>query len=279
MHAPAVNWDQCCTPKEEGGLGLKNAKIWNTAMLGKYVWWVASKKDHLWVRWINHVYLKGSHWTNYSPPQDCSWSWKKIAHIMAKVRTAYTSDLWLGSSDDYTIKAGYNWWRQSLPRRWKICWNSMNVPRTSFIFWAVKLGRLLTRDRLARMGGDPDMTCYLCHNATENHNHLFFRCSFSSRCVSLLQAKLQVDFNPNDIMQWNSRGRRRSILRRRIICACHVYLTYLIWQVRNKARLMQQVTHPRVIVPQAIQGILSRFWARNSSAITTSHETWIRNLH
>ncbi|XP_074315496.1 uncharacterized protein LOC141651696 [Silene latifolia] len=145
---------------------------------------------------------------------------------MAKMKNAYSSDY------AYTIRGGYNWLRQSNPciSWWKICWNGMNVPRTSFIYWAANLGRLLTRDRLARMGGGPDMLCYLCQNATESHSHLFFDCPFSSQCVLLLQAKLQVNFNPTDIALWNRRGRRNIILRRRIICACHVHLTYLIWQ-------------------------------------------------
>ncbi|XP_074297641.1 uncharacterized protein LOC141628389 [Silene latifolia] len=198
---------------------------------------------------------------------------------MAKMKNAYTSDLWLASYDDYTIRGGYNWLRQSTPRIswWKISWNVMNVPRTSFIYRADNLGRLLTRDRLARMDGAPDMNCYLCQNATKSHSHLFFYCPLSSQCVSLLQAKLLVNFNPNAIAQWNSRGRRNNILRRRIVCACHVHLTYLIWQVRNKTRLLQQVIHPKVIASQAVQGILSRFWARNFSAIPNSDEAWIRS--
>ncbi|XP_074278253.1 uncharacterized protein LOC141601846 [Silene latifolia] len=47
LKAPNSNWDTCYTPKEEGGLGIKASKLWNKALLGKYVWWVASKKDHL----------------------------------------------------------------------------------------------------------------------------------------------------------------------------------------------------------------------------------------
>ncbi|XP_074265774.1 uncharacterized protein LOC141588219 [Silene latifolia] len=48
--SPNVKWDTCCLPKEEGGLGIKDAKTWNKALFGKYVWWLANKKDHLWVR-------------------------------------------------------------------------------------------------------------------------------------------------------------------------------------------------------------------------------------
>ncbi|XP_074265920.1 uncharacterized protein LOC141588373 [Silene latifolia] len=114
--APAVSWDRCCISKKEGGLGIKDPKTWNKALFGKYVWWIASKKDHLWVKWINHVYMKGTHWTSYSPPNDCRWSWKQIAHTMETFKAAYVSDNWLGTSANYTPKEGYIWLRPSHPQ-------------------------------------------------------------------------------------------------------------------------------------------------------------------
>ncbi|XP_074321773.1 uncharacterized protein LOC141658950 [Silene latifolia] len=47
QRSPNVSWDRCCSPKDEGGLGIKDLKIWNRALLGKYIWWLAKKKDHL----------------------------------------------------------------------------------------------------------------------------------------------------------------------------------------------------------------------------------------
>ncbi|XP_074265751.1 uncharacterized protein LOC141588195 [Silene latifolia] len=72
IKAPNVGWDTCCMPKTEGGLGLKDSCNWNVALLGKYVWWLASKKDHMWVKWVNHVYMKGQHWSDYQAPPDSS---------------------------------------------------------------------------------------------------------------------------------------------------------------------------------------------------------------
>ncbi|XP_074292235.1 uncharacterized protein LOC141619108 [Silene latifolia] len=45
-----VAWDQICKPIKKGGLGLKHLYWWNIAAVAKYVWWIAKKTDHLWVR-------------------------------------------------------------------------------------------------------------------------------------------------------------------------------------------------------------------------------------
>ncbi|XP_074300303.1 uncharacterized protein LOC141631543 [Silene latifolia] len=65
--APAVSWDKCYLPKSHGGLGILNCYNCNISTLGKYIWWVANKKDCLWARWAlystNVVYkwLSGDH--------------------------------------------------------------------------------------------------------------------------------------------------------------------------------------------------------------------------
>lgn len=52
-----------CLSKEHGGLGLKDTRSWNDALLTKILWNIHAKKDTLWCRWIHHVYVKsGSVW-------------------------------------------------------------------------------------------------------------------------------------------------------------------------------------------------------------------------
>ncbi|XP_022870493.1 uncharacterized protein LOC111389759 [Olea europaea var. sylvestris] len=55
-----VAWKDICLPKEEGGLGLKDLKSWNLALLDKSLWKIHNKKDSLWIQWVDHVYLHGS---------------------------------------------------------------------------------------------------------------------------------------------------------------------------------------------------------------------------
>nr|GEW73720.1 hypothetical protein [Tanacetum cinerariifolium] len=43
-----VAWSSICKPKDQGGFGLRNLKVWNHALLAKHVWNIAIKKDSLW---------------------------------------------------------------------------------------------------------------------------------------------------------------------------------------------------------------------------------------
>ncbi|XP_074289153.1 uncharacterized protein LOC141614293 [Silene latifolia] len=280
LRAPAIHWDQCCRSKPEGGLGIKATKVWNKATLGKYVWWIANKKDHLWVKWINHVYMKGAHWSIYTPPTDYSWTWKKIAHLMGTFRSAYVNDKWIGTIKDYSVQEGYRWLRPSLPQAhwWRVCWNNLNIPKTSFIYWAMIQNRLFTRDRMIRMGCHQGLNCYICAGADETHLHLFFDCPFSIRCVQLLQSYLGCQFDPRKLTQWYRCGRRLSLLVRKYVTSCHIKLVHSIWQTRNRARLFDQVIHPEVLVKQILRDMSIRFWAMNQQIVHSRDKSWLDTI-
>ncbi|CAN1753238.1 Putative ribonuclease H protein At1g65750 [Linum perenne] len=55
-----VNWDQICTPKEAGGLGLRQARYLNLAYMTKLAFLCFQKPDLLWVRVLQGKYFKDS---------------------------------------------------------------------------------------------------------------------------------------------------------------------------------------------------------------------------
>ena len=53
---PWVKWEEVCLPKAEGGLGIKDIAKFNEALLGKWIWALASDQQQLWARIINSKY-------------------------------------------------------------------------------------------------------------------------------------------------------------------------------------------------------------------------------
>lgn len=79
MHT--TSWDIVCKPLSEGGLKVRRIKEMNDACVLKHLWWIVSKKDNLWVRWVYRRYLKhDSIWT-FRPPNDMSWIWRKLLKV------------------------------------------------------------------------------------------------------------------------------------------------------------------------------------------------------
>ncbi|XP_062100443.1 uncharacterized protein LOC133806345 [Humulus lupulus] len=76
-----ASWNQVCLPKVYGGLGLRDGTSWNKALLARYIWAVSTKQDSLWVKWIQHVCLKGVNFWDYVLKHDSSWYWRKLCHL------------------------------------------------------------------------------------------------------------------------------------------------------------------------------------------------------
>jgi hypothetical protein len=76
-----VAWDRVCTPKHEGGLGIKRLADWNMVSMMNHTCTLFSILGSLWVAWIKENWLKGRSFSQISIPQNASWSWKKILKL------------------------------------------------------------------------------------------------------------------------------------------------------------------------------------------------------
>ncbi|XP_057468718.1 uncharacterized protein LOC130757916 [Actinidia eriantha] len=54
---PLVALKDASLPKQEGGLGIRNSKAWNKALLSKTLWDIQAKKATLWVQWVHQIYM------------------------------------------------------------------------------------------------------------------------------------------------------------------------------------------------------------------------------
>ncbi|XP_062075075.1 uncharacterized protein LOC133779092 [Humulus lupulus] len=129
-----VSWEKVCLPKAFGGLGFKEGSKWNQAILAKYVWAISEKRDLLWVKWVNAIYLKGVPFWSYELRLDTSWYWRKLCRLRHKFSLAEI--LQAGYSGKFGASILYN---SSLPQSQfsyhRAIWSSLNLPKHRFMLW------------------------------------------------------------------------------------------------------------------------------------------------
>ena len=260
-----ITWSDVCSPKDEGGLGLRSLAEANKVSCLKLIWRILSSRSTLWVQWI-HKYLirKGSFWSVKDSSSLGSWMWKKLlklrplasqlirVDIQNGASTSFWFDQWsalgklieltgdsgcisLGIPINATVERVFQSYRcrrhisavlmqieqeidklrdQGLDQQEDIClwkrengdfrpvfstsqtWNLIRsqspkvlwhkgvwfpeaTPNYAFLTWLATRDRLSTGDRILKWNPRAVSTCWLCHTAVENRDHLFFECPYS----------------------------------------------------------------------------------------------------
>lgn len=260
-----ISWHTLCLPKTEGGMNIRDPIKWNMAALSKLLWHIAQKADSLWIRWVDHYYLKGRSIWDCSVSLNCSWYWKKLLKIRDKMVTSFdiTNNKWLHSpTRTYTPATGYEWLRDKVPRVYwyKIIWHQNRIPKCAFITWLVMHERLLTKDSLLRFGIQADQECSICHQAEESIPHLFFDCAITKQvCADTLHEILHISNCPMIGGQWQQwllqwKGPRAS----KVLVAFTVVI-YVCWREHNM-RIFQDIRRDNfLLVKECGRMLLNRF--------------------
>jgi hypothetical protein len=61
------SWDLLCQPKEIGGLGFRQSKNFNQALLAKITWWIALGRDSLCMKALRSKYKVQADWLGKEP--------------------------------------------------------------------------------------------------------------------------------------------------------------------------------------------------------------------
>ncbi|XP_074321133.1 uncharacterized protein LOC141657712 [Silene latifolia] len=195
--------------------------------------------------------MKNTSWLDYKPTYASSWAWRKICEVKEMFKVALVEGKWLTDSDGYSISAGYEWLTQHswLKVPWaKSVWNRFNIPRHSFILWLIYQGRLLTLDRLIKMGITQQSSCFLCGTHDETHSHLFHDCCYTKRCFTQLSLWLNVQFSGHVTAASVLKMKKFTGFIRLVISSLVAAVHCHIWYTRNTCRIEGYVKCPGSLI-------------------------------
>ncbi|XP_010666883.1 uncharacterized protein LOC104884000 [Beta vulgaris subsp. vulgaris] len=280
--AGAIAWSDLCKPKKAGGLAFRDVLKWNIAAVSKLAWSIAQKKDNLWVKWVNSIYIKEANWRDYDASSTASWTWKCICKAKRELSQLQGNDQWLTQSS-FSIKKHYiNTLGQATTQQWAASvWNRYSIPKHRFILWLAVQDRLKTRERLFKIGVSESDRCLLCQQQPENREHLFFNCHFTKQCLKEVMNWMNFNWNGRGIRQLYRRIRGPNAgnkFRKKVINAAIAAVVYFIWKNRNSA-YWDDVIHTIDYTVKAVKNLVKLRVSQVMSSKVNSHDQeWFATL-
>ncbi|VVA97124.1 unnamed protein product [Arabis nemorensis] len=77
-HVARIAWDTVTTPKDEGGLEIKNLKDYNRTCALKLLWLLLFRTESIWVAWIHQNVIKDSNFWVIKQKQTHTWIFRQI---------------------------------------------------------------------------------------------------------------------------------------------------------------------------------------------------------
>ncbi|XP_074290810.1 uncharacterized protein LOC141617512 [Silene latifolia] len=240
--APLLSWQKVCSPKKEGGLGLKWSETWNIATVGKLA----------------------------------CWHWRKVCQVRDIVKQGFLND---GNVGSYTVKGCYNWLRgRNDEVTWyKSVWCTLAAPKHAFIAWLVSQQALRMKDRLYVYKVVDDNLCCLCAMAIESHTHVFQDCPYTLQVMNLVTTSLGASFSSGNVLQQIKR-RRWSSLRKKVTSAAIIAVWYYVWIQRNEAWVHHRLVCPSLVARQIATSLHNRFHTCCNKPIPSRDRLWLSKV-
>ncbi|XP_059073800.1 uncharacterized protein LOC131874440 [Cryptomeria japonica] len=137
----------------------------------------------------------------------------RLLSSILQQRTVYVSDkadklFWVPSKDGcYSIKEGYRALQcmeesRIKSRVYSLCWNNIVLPKEGCFAWLAVRKRILTSDKLVKLGIVQPFKCSLYGMYDETGDHLLLRCDFAQQCWAFVCEKLDFPIPFSDKL-WN----------------------------------------------------------------------------
>ncbi|XP_057417455.1 uncharacterized protein LOC130711751 [Lotus japonicus] len=202
-----TKWENLCKNKCDGGLGFRDFRAFNEALVAKNWWRLYMYPDSLLdgsslvyrqdaieslgLEKVADLVVNGSWNTELLDEVFSPLTVQKIMAIPLSIQSNLDVLYWHGTSNSiYECKSGYNYIRSLVTREeassssrpllsashWRWFWSSPTLPRCKDVAWRAVQNFLPVRGELARRGMHLDPCCALCESEIETCEHLFLKC-------------------------------------------------------------------------------------------------------
>ncbi|XP_074266088.1 uncharacterized protein LOC141588551 [Silene latifolia] len=235
-----LKWQLLCSPKTEGGIGIKKVLSWNNAQMVKRVWKLIYRPHSIWSRWVYTYVLKGHDFWLATTNISHSWYWNNVIKMKDLLlgitgSPAHALQLLEGCSTNlrYNTSLMYDSIRSCRP---KVSWHNLVHgkgchPKHSFVGMMVMHNALPTIDNLMRRGLLLVNRCALYENCSEDVHYIFFNCPYSRHLLhtigTWLELSLRSCFLFTIVQEFAS---KRSTCRQRVGFLATIYY---LWNERN----------------------------------------------
>ncbi|KAL0293546.1 UNVERIFIED_CONTAM: hypothetical protein Sradi_6931100 [Sesamum radiatum] len=203
--------------------------------------------------------------------QHGQWSWPAISdaefnEVSSQLPPIHPNSpdeiTWRLNSGKFTVQSAIELFQ---PHTNQVEWHGLlqgryKIPRHSFILWLAIMEKLSTMDKAWLSHGDNG--CVFCDgHFTETHEHLFFNCQYSKRCLHLVQRQVRFQWPCSSWqhgIHWASKRWRSSHLVNAASRALLAALVYYIWIERNNRRFNNTATAAESVAYRVVEEIRLR---------------------
>lgn len=241
---PKVAWNRLCTPKDEGGLGLRDCYTWNLATMYKILWDIHSNKNSLWIKWIHVYYLRGKDVWSWNCSKAYHPIFKKIHQLRNKIiedsgsmnQAKQKLNSWY-KNGKFCTSAAYDGMRIKYEKNpWmSLIWRNYIPPKFSFILWLALRDKLNTKDHWLTTVEDPN--CIFCKRAPETISHIFFQCCFVKAVWFRIRRWLLIRRSMITLLssiKWIKKDWRGANIHSKAVVLSFATSVYIIWITRNR---------------------------------------------
>ncbi|KAL0294091.1 UNVERIFIED_CONTAM: LINE-1 reverse transcriptase [Sesamum radiatum] len=204
-----------------------------------------------------------------------------VSHLPPICTNSPDKVIWRHNSGQFTVQSAIELIQ---PRINRVEWHGLlqgryKIPRHTFILWLAFLEKLSTSDNAWLAHGDNG--CVLCNGqSVETHEHLFFKCQYSRRCLNIIQREVRFHWPKEGWQQgitWASKRWRSPHLINAAFRALLAALVYHLWIERNNRKFTDTGSAAESVAKRVIEDIRLRIMSEETSLSVQTralYRTW-----